>query len=92
MTLINASGNVLELTGASSNAFGKVEFHEMVGGMMSELKAIKLANGEQIQFKPGGKHLMLKNPKKVLVEGDRIDVILTFSSGVKQRLSLAVEK
>jgi len=39
---------------------------------------------------PGGKHLMMAGPRKPLHEGERVEVVLTFDSGMRQTVSLPV--
>ena len=96
MTLQNKGVKTLSIQSVQSSAFEKVEIHEMamVDGMMEmrELEALPIAKGEQIIFEPGGKHLMLKNPKSRLKDGDVVDIILTFSDGRQQVLTVKVKK
>lgn len=96
MTLVNATTADLEIVGAVSKAFEKVEFHEMamVGGMMKmrELSNIELAKGEELVFEPGGMHLMLKGAKQALKSGDTVIIVLTFKDGQKQTLNIKVKK
>ncbi|MFL0810347.1 MAG: copper chaperone PCu(A)C [Agarilytica sp.] len=96
MTLINAGGADVEIASASSKAFEKVEFHEMamVDGMMEmrELKGLIIASGDQLKFEPGGKHLMMKEPKQAIKAGQVIDIVLTFKDGSQQTLSVKVKK
>ncbi len=96
MTLINTGKESVELVSARSSAFEKVEFHEMSmdGGMMEmrELNSVVIAPGKPFVFETGGKHLMLKQPAKRLVDGDTIDIDLNFKSGAIQTLTIKVIK
>ena len=44
----------------------------------------------QIQFEPGGKHLMMMAPKKHYTKGQEVNMTLTFKSGKKQVVSVKV--
>ncbi len=96
MTLINAGAQSVSIVSASSDLFEKVEFHEMgmEDGMMQmrELEEIAISAAGQVQFVPGGKHLMLKNPKRRIKAGDVVTVELKFSNGMTQKLNLGVKK
>ncbi len=96
MTLINTGSANVTIVSASSDAFEKVEFHDMAmkDGMMQmrELKGIEIPASGQVQFVPGGKHLMLKNPKRRVKDGDIVSVELMFSSGTAQTLNIGVKK
>ncbi|MFL0801406.1 MAG: copper chaperone PCu(A)C [Agarilytica sp.] len=96
MTLINAGSENVTIVSANSAAFEKVEFHEMAvdDGMMQmrELKSIDIPVSGQVQFVPGGKHLMLKTPKRRVKDGDIVSVELIFSNGMSQVLNLGVKK
>lgn len=65
--LTNRGPSALELRGVSSTAFASIEMHETVEEQgLSRMRAIdsaKVAPGETLRFEPGGKHLMLMDPK-----------------------------
>jgi len=68
MTINNNSAQAIEIIKASTNIYSSIEFHETVhkDGMASMRRYDSLqvpANGS-VQLKPGGKHMMLFNPKK----------------------------
>jgi len=48
------------------------------------------ANGK-ISLAPGGKHLMLKQPIKHLIAGEKVDLQLSFASGQTQTVTVKVE-
>jgi hypothetical protein len=70
------------LVSASSPDFGRVEIHEMSmqdGVMkMRALEALELPAGAHVTLAPGGEHLMLLEPKRALVAGDKVGVTLEF--------------
>lgn len=96
MTLINVSDSPIKLQSASSPDYEKVEFHEMKmdDGMMqmNELQVLKIESGGQLKFVSGGKHLMLREPKRTLVDGDQTEVTLMFADGHTQSILLKVIK
>lgn len=94
MTLVNVSSDDVTLLKVESDAFGSVEVHEMamVDGMMemNELNDLVIPARGQIQFEPGGKHLMMMGPKKHYTKGQEVNMTLTFKSGKKQIVSVKV--
>ena len=94
MTLKNSGSEDVTLIKMENEAFDNIEVHEMtvVDGLMEMHKVSNLvipAKG-QMQFEPGGKHLMLKGPHEHLSKGQTVDMILTFKSGKKQTVSINV--
>jgi copper(I)-binding protein/cytochrome oxidase Cu insertion factor (SCO1/SenC/PrrC family) len=94
MTLVNVSDAPIQLQSASSPDYGRVEFHEMImaDGMMqmNELSELKIESGSQLKFVSGGKHLMLREPRRTLVDGDQTELTLIFSDGRRQNIPLKV--
>ena len=94
MTLINVGGKTVELVGFESPAFGEVELHEManVDGLMKmrEVNELVIRGGGQARLEPGGKHLMLKQPRNHLTAGQAVELTMIFRSGKKQTISLRV--
>ncbi len=95
MTLINVGSEEVTLIRIKSDSFNKVEVHEMavVDGLMNmrELKTLTIPVNDQVKLAPGGKHLMMISPKKDLVQGDKVDLTLIFSSGESQTVSVEVK-
>ena len=94
MTLINVAPEEVTLVKIESDAFEKIEMHEMatVDGLMAMRQITDLAipaNG-QVQFAPGGWHLMLNGPRQHLTTGQVVDMTLVFKSGMKQQVSVNV--
>ena len=94
MTLINVGEEEKTLVKVESEAYEKIEIHEMttVDGMMKmrELPEMVIPANGQAQLAPGGQHLMLKSPKEYLTSGEKVDMTLTFKSGEIQKVSLNV--
>jgi len=86
MDLQNQSSQAQALLGARSDDFKSVMLHQTVskGGMthMNHSPRIEIPAGATIYFSPGQYHLMLMNPKKVLRQGDQVEVLLQFQGGL----------
>ena len=87
-----------ELLSASTDAAGIVELHEsrMVAGtdmmeMVPQASVPLPADGE-VEFKPGGLHIMLIGLTRDLKVGDEISLTLTFKSGLTLSLTVPVEE
>jgi copper(I)-binding protein/mono/diheme cytochrome c family protein len=94
MTLFNVGSEEVTLVKVESDSYENIEVHEMavVDGLMEMREVTDMiipANG-QIQFQPGGMHLMLKKPQRRLTTGQMVDMTLTFKSGRKQMVSVNV--
>lgn len=96
MTLFNMNDLPIHLVSAVSPDYEQVEFHQMsmqdAMMQMSELRELKIKPGGQLKFISGSKHLMLKGPKRALVDGDQTEVTLMFASGLTQTVPLKVIK
>lgn len=83
--LRNGGATAITLSGARSDAFARVELHEMSmeGGVMRmrPLAGIVLQARGEAKLAPGGTHLMLMQPKRALKVGDVVDVELLDASG-----------
>jgi copper(I)-binding protein len=89
LTLHNNSGEDIEIGRVTSPQFGKVEMHETViadgVASMSALGTVVIPAGSSLQFRPGGKHLMLMRPGANLEQ-----VTLEFYSGDTIVLAVSV--
>jgi copper(I)-binding protein len=94
MTLVNVGSEQVTLVKVESDSCEIIEVHEMalVDGLMEmrEVTAMIIPANGQIQFKPGGMHLMLKQPLRHLTTGQKVDMTLIFKSGRKQKVSVNV--
>lgn len=85
--LENRGSETIRISGVSSPQFGRVEMHETVVendvARMRELAEIVIAPGERVVFEPGGRHLMLFEPRAPLDT-----VTLDFSAGTQLLLSV----
>ena len=84
-TLENLTAKPLTLTAVSSPDFDSVMMHQTVqkGGQedMVDVAKIDIPAHGSLEFKPGGYHLMLMQPKKNMGAGDSVTLMLTFSDG-----------
>ena len=96
LTLVNVGAKDVVLSGVQSDAFERVEIHEMtkVDGLtrMRALKELLIPAGSHVQLKPGGKHLMLINASERLKTGQVVEMTLTFRSGDQQTVRMGVAK
>lgn len=78
MQINNGLEMPLRITGARSQRFQQIEFHQMTmqaGQMqMRRLSGIDVAAQSQFHLAPGKTHLMLLNPLTPVVRGERIPV------------------
>lgn len=95
VTLENAGSDDDRLIGVSSPAAGRMEIHDMI--MTGDtMKMIPLPDGLPIPaggsavLEPSGKHLMLMELKGPLVEGDTVEVTLTFEHAAPITVELPV--
>jgi len=92
----NISKSAIWLTGIESNTFNSTEIHESFEekgiARMRYLSFVKIEAGETIEFKPGGKHLMLFKSKKALSLNDKIIFNFKLGNGQKQKFEATVKK
>jgi copper(I)-binding protein len=84
-TLQNLTDQALTLTSVESRDFGSVEMHRsfVKDGVeqMEPVPSIAIPAHGSVEFKPGGFHLMMMQPKKNMFPGDMAEVTLNFSDG-----------
>ncbi len=84
-TVRNACSKPIGLAGVGSADFAMSRMHETVvqNGMsrMRHARSMVLPALGLVEFKPGGKHLMLMHPKRALKLGDRVQVWLKLADG-----------
>jgi periplasmic copper chaperone A len=97
MALDNEGTEDVSLTGASSPVAGMVELHEMAmvdGSMMMR----KIEGGLEIEagygqvLMPGGNHVMLMGLTEELAPGDEVELVLEFSDGTTEELTVPVKE
>lgn len=94
MTLINPSDEDLRLVKIESSAFEDIQMHEMahIEGLMEmrKLGQLVIPAHDNARLAPGGKHLMMSGARRPLKAGERVDLVLTFESGMTQTVSVDV--
>lgn len=94
LTIFNHSAAVLQLLAAESNDFAAVELHENVVAnnvnRMRRVAHITIPAAGEVALLPGGYHLMFKAPTRAIRVGDRVQLVLHFSDGIRSELHLSV--
>lgn len=96
LTIVNATSADDRLLGATSPRAGRVEIHEMSmdGAVMRmrPVEAITIAAGQDVDFGPGGMHLMFYGVTEPFAEGQNIPVQLTFGTAGSIDVMLVVRR
>jgi copper(I)-binding protein len=86
-TLKNTGDEPIAILTVQSDAFRMTSLHEtrVEEGVskMRELHRLKVAPGETIQLRPGGKHLMLMQPRRDIVAGDKVEMLFMLVDGAR---------
>ena len=94
MTLINTGPEDVTLVKIESDGFSDIEVHEMtsVDGLMKmkKIEDMTIPSNGKVQLGPGGRHLMMMDPKDHYSTGQMVDMTLTFRSGKTQLISVEV--
>lgn len=94
--LANKGADAVTLVEVSSPQIRKIELHEMIerDGMMRmrPLGDVAVAAGEVLSLQPGGKHLMLFDPKQELRAGASIEMNFKLACGITQQVQAEVRK
>ncbi len=82
----NTGANDLKLTGIQTDIAERAEVHmtetdENGVSTMKPAGEISLPSGENVEFQPGGLHIMLMNLSKPLIEGDSFKIRFDFDDG-----------
>jgi len=79
------------LLSVASPQAGRIEMHEtMTRGTMTSMRPIEripVRDGDRLDFRPGGRHLMLYDLDPAVRPGGEIVLILNFERGPPRRLS-----
>lgn len=91
---IKGGAQATSLVAISSPAAIRAEIHEMKheGGMMTmaPVKDVAVAAGARVEFKPGGKHVMLYDLSPSVHAGSTIPLRLSFADGKTIEVNAAV--
>jgi periplasmic copper chaperone A len=96
LTIENKGSAPDRLIGASSDAAGKIEVHEMAmnDGVMKMRpldNGLAIEPGKTVKLAPGGYHLMMMDLKNPLKQGDKMPISLQFEKAGKVAVTLDVE-
>ena len=95
VTLINVGKETKTLLSIESDFYQTVEIHEMTTKQglknMRRLESPILTEGGKLRLTPGGKHLMLMNPKEDIALGQEIKFELAFDDGERQQITMTVK-
>jgi len=84
-TLANDGDTRVTVNGVASSQFERAEMHQTVvnddgQASMQPLDEVAIAAGEKVEFKSGGRHVMLFSPSQAYKAGDQVEVILACGS------------
>jgi copper(I)-binding protein len=92
--LTNDGDEADQLVGATADVAEVVEIHATTteGGSMSmqQVDGVEIPAGGEAVLEPGGLHLMLLGVTQELVEGDTVDITLTFEGSGEQTVSAEI--
>ncbi|HAS62426.1 MAG TPA: hypothetical protein DCS35_07500 [Vibrio sp.] len=94
--IMNHSDKDRAIVSATTPAAGKVELHDVImqGEVMKmrQIDQIDLPAQSHISLKPGSLHIMLFELTKPLVEGEAIEIEVTFANGETQTFQAPIKK
>ena len=92
---INDSDKDVEITGVSAKGFAKATLHQtMLHGdmvMMHIMSSLVVPAHKMVTLAPGGMHIMLMEPEKIAVPGEKVTLTVEYSDGTKQPFDLDVK-
>jgi len=92
----NHSSQADELIGITSDVGAAAEMHEskMIGDIMqmTRVESVPLGAFAEIEFAPGGLHIMLVDLKRDVRAGDQIDITLDFKNHEDIRIKVPVRE
>ena len=96
LTITNNGAADDRLIAAASDIAGHMEIHEMAmnGDVMTmhELaNGLPISAGETVELQPGGYHLMFMELQQPLVEGETVEVTLTFERADEITVPLSIQ-
>jgi len=95
MTIENTGTEADRLVSVTTDVAAKSEIHEMsMDGQVMKMRALtdglEIPAGETVTLSPGGSHLMFMGLKGAFVEGQTVNVTLTFEKAGTVELALPV--
>ncbi|MDQ2068915.1 copper chaperone PCu(A)C [Natronospira bacteriovora] len=96
LQLHNRGDEAVSLTAVSADEFRRSELHETVHedgqARMRHVDAVLIPAGGQAELAPGGKHIMLHEPRRTLEAGDWVTLTLRFDNGQLLQIAAPVRK
>lgn len=96
LILHNQGDETVSLTAISADEFESAELHETVDDddqtRMSHIESLAIPAGERVTLEPGGKHIMLNEPRRELQDGDWVTLTLRFDNNQLLQLATPVRK
>lgn len=87
VTLKNTGDEPITVLTVQSDAFRMTSLHETLVdkgvSKMREMHRLKIAPGETVQLQPGGKHLMLMQPRREILIGDKVEMMFMLGDGTR---------
>ena len=94
MSIYNPGDTAITISGISSPDFESVEVHRTVinAGVarMLHLEQLEVPANGNVELQPGGMHLMLFNPKRMLAAGDTVALTIHLGNDTCMMISAAV--
>lgn len=86
-TLKNSGDGPLTLLTVQSDAFRLTSLHETIVdrdvSKMREIHRLVVEPGEEVRLTPGGKHLMLMQPRHAITVGEKVQVVFLLADGTR---------
>jgi copper(I)-binding protein len=86
-TLKNAGDAPITVLTVQSDAFRMTSLHETIiandVAKMREVHRLVVPAGGEVQMTPGGRHLMLMQPRHGIVVGDKVEVMFLLADGTR---------
>lgn len=93
-TLVNTGSEAMRLVAVETPVAGRAEAHRTVRDgdvmRMEPAEIVEVPAGAQVEFAPGGLHIMLMDLKQPLNKGDSFPMTLRFDSGEAIELTVPV--
>jgi len=84
-TLTNTGDTRISILTVQSDAFREAAIHETVTERdvtkMRELQRLDIEPGATVELKPGGRHLMLSDPRHAIVPGEKVGMVFLLGDG-----------
>ncbi|MDZ7644093.1 MAG: copper chaperone PCu(A)C [Woeseiaceae bacterium] len=92
--LVNRGATARTVTAVTSDAFGRAALHETIidGGVarMVALDSLLIAADSTVEFAPGGRHVMLHEPRARVAPGTVVTLQIGFADGERLRFEVTL--